>query len=290
MVPRDVDPQTNLREVVAEGGRERPSRRSDRSWPLGLLGERSVLVGGLRPRRPATRPRSRSGRSSARSRSRRRRWRRSGAPVRDRGLHASVRHRSRPPRAKSRVPRAARSPSCAPAPPRRSPRDGWCRRSGRALRSASAAEAQGPGLRRAHVAAVARAVPVVGVHPLQVGGLLTTVARIVSSVMFGAKRRELLEVPPCDVLLDVLPALRAAVCELVGVKADHFQRVPPLGGARRVGDAAADDEQRRIVVGEQPAADSEPDTEQAVDGRARSRRRRRHLAAATGKVGAAVVA
>ena len=59
------------------------------------------------------------------------------------------------------------------------------------------------------------------------------------------------------------------------MEADDLERVLTVGRAARVGDRAADDEQRRVVVGEQAALDVVPDPQQAVDRGRHARRDRR---------------
>src|SRR5919198_2714006 len=129
-------------------------------------------------------------------------------------------------------------------------------------------------LRRAHLAAVARPAPVVLVQRLEVDRALDERRedRLVGQVRRVAA--QLLQVRARDVVLDVLPPLRPADRERVRMEADDLERVAPVGRARSVGHCRADDEQRRILEGERPAADVPSHPEEALDrlGRPRGHR------------------
>ena len=75
-----------------------------------------------------------------------------------------------------------------------------------------------------------------------------------------------MEIRARDLVLDLFPALVAAIRELVGVEADHLQGVLAVRRTRRIGNSRADDEQRRVVERERPAAHVPADAQQPVDG------------------------
>ena len=73
---------------------------------------------------------------------------------------------------------------------------------------------------------------------------------------------QVLEIREGHVVLHVLPPFRAAVGELVGMKADDLQRVLALRRARGISDGRADYEQRRLVDRNGTASDVPADAQE----------------------------
>src|SRR5919197_2548897 len=121
-------------------------------------------------------------------------------------------------------------------------------------------------LRGTHLAAVTRAAPVVLVQRLEVDGTLHERRFDLGVRQVRGVATDVLEVRLGHVVLDLLPALGAAVGELVRVEADDLERVTARWRALGIGHGRADDEQWRVVDRERAAADVPADAQQAVDG------------------------